>query len=59
MIRRAYGEGLLLHLIENGAPLPVLQYADDTVLILHGTPQHATLAKALLDAFAMFTRLAY
>jgi hypothetical protein len=57
MIRRAYREGVLLHPIENGAPLPVLQYADDTLLILHGTPQQATLVKALLDAFAMFTGL--
>jgi hypothetical protein len=57
MIRRADREGLLLHPIENGAPLHVLQYADDTLLILHGTPQQATLAKALLDAIAMFTGL--
>jgi hypothetical protein len=57
MIRKAYSEGILLHPIENGAPLPVLQYADDTMLILHGSPQQATLAKALLEAFAMFTGL--
>jgi hypothetical protein len=57
MIRKVYSEGILLHPIENGAPLPVLQYVDDTMLILHGSPQQATLAKALLEAFAMFTGL--
>jgi hypothetical protein len=57
MIRRAYSKGILLLPIENGAPLPMLQYVDDTLLILHGSPQQATLAKALLEAFPMFTGL--
>jgi hypothetical protein len=57
MIRKAYDDGLLIHPIENGAPLPVLQYADDTLLILHVSIQQATFAKSILDAFAMFTGL--
>jgi hypothetical protein len=57
MIRKAYDDGLLIHPIENDAPLPVLQYADDTLLILHGSIQHATFAKSILDAFAMFIGL--
>jgi hypothetical protein len=57
MIRKAYEDGLLTHPIENGAPLPVLQYADDTLLILRGSIQQATFAKSILDAFALFTGL--
>jgi hypothetical protein len=57
MVRKAYGNGLLLHPLENGAPLPVLQYADDTLLILHGTLEQATMVKTLLDAFARFSGL--
>jgi hypothetical protein len=48
---------MLIHPIENGAPLPVLQYADDTLLILHGSTQQATYVKAILDAFALFSSL--
>jgi hypothetical protein len=57
MTRKAYEDGFITHPIENGGPLPVLQYADDTLLILHGSIQQATFAKSILDAFAMFTGL--
>jgi hypothetical protein len=57
MIRKAYANGLLLHPLENGAPLPVLQYADDTLLILHGTMEQAIIVKTLLDTFARFSGL--
>jgi hypothetical protein len=35
----------------------VLQYEDDTLLILHGSIQQATYAKAILDAFTIFSGL--
>jgi hypothetical protein len=57
MIRKAYANGLLLHPLENGASLPVVQYADDTLLILHGTMEQAIMVKTLLDTFALFSGL--
>ena len=57
MMRAAYGGNFLIHPIKQGAPLPVLQYADDTLLILHGSTQQATFLKLLLDAFASFSGL--
>jgi hypothetical protein len=46
MIRKALGDEIVIHPIENGAPLPVLLYANDTLLILHGSVQHAIFAKS-------------
>ena len=57
MIRVAYDNNYFTHPIQQGAPLPVLQYADDTLLILHGSTQQATALKFLLDTFAAFSGL--
>lgn len=57
MIRQAYENGFLLHPLQQGAPIPALQYADDTLLILQGTVQQATCTKIILEAFAKFSGL--
>jgi hypothetical protein len=57
MFRRAYESGFLGHPIQQGSPFPALQYADDTLLIIHGSVQQAFLAKQILHAFSEFTGL--
>jgi hypothetical protein len=57
MIRQAYDNNLLLHPLQQGAPIPALQYADDTLLIIQGTTQQAIYIKVLLEAFAKFSGL--
>jgi hypothetical protein len=57
MFRKAYDSGYLNHSIMQGSPFPALQYADDTLLIIHGSTQQATFAKHILDAFSVFTGL--
>jgi hypothetical protein len=57
MFRRAYESGLLRHPIQQGSPFPALQYADDTLLIIHGSVQQALIAKQILHAFSEFTGL--
>ena len=57
MLRRAYESGFLEHPIQQGAPLPVLQYADDTLLIMKGSTQQAESVKMILDTFAAFSGL--
>jgi hypothetical protein len=57
MFKKAYKSGFLQHPILQGVPMPVLQYADDTMIILQGSVHQATLARFILDAFTKFTGL--
>jgi hypothetical protein len=50
-------EGHLLHLIVQDSPCPVIQYANDTLIIIQGCPDQATLLKEILDAFSASTGL--
>jgi hypothetical protein len=57
MLKKAYDSGYLQHPIQQGCPLPALQYADDTLIILNGSVQQATFLKHILHAFTVFTGL--
>jgi hypothetical protein len=47
---------LLLHPIVNG-DFPIIQYADDTLLIMQACPRQLLCLKALLETFAQSTGL--
>jgi hypothetical protein len=49
--------GLLRHPILEDQPCPVLQYADDTLIVLQGDVQQARILKEILDSFAISTGL--
>jgi hypothetical protein len=57
ILRKAHDNSFLLHPVQQGAPLPVLQYTDDTLLILKGSAEQAVIVKTILDAFATFSWL--
>jgi hypothetical protein len=51
-------EGHLLHPIAPSSPCPVIQYADDTLIIIQGFPDQARLLKEILEVFSTSTGLA-
>jgi len=40
------------HPLTNDGPCPVLQYADDTLVVIRGEPEDVQCLKATLDSFA-------
>ena len=58
LIRRASDEGRLAHPIDPSLPCPVLQYADDTLILCRADIPSVTHLKTLLGAFALATGLA-
>jgi hypothetical protein len=51
LIRRAWSEGLLSHPIYTDSPCPVLQFADDTLIICKANQGAATFFKKVLEDF--------
>jgi hypothetical protein len=51
-------EGHLLHPIVENSTRPVIQYDDDTLIIIQGCPYQARLLKEILDTFSVTTCLA-
>lgn len=47
----------LSHPLDYGAPCPVLQYADDTLILLRAKPAAARRLKQILDDFFLTTGL--
>jgi hypothetical protein len=47
----------LLHPLVDGLPCPVIQYADDTLLLLHAGEDQILRAKELLSSFSRATGL--
>jgi hypothetical protein len=56
-IKQSALNGLLRHPILEDQPCPVLQYADDTLIVLQGDVQQARILKEILDSFAISTGL--
>jgi hypothetical protein len=50
-------EGSLNHPLVSDLTCPVIQYADDTLIIFQGEPHQACLLKEILDAFSLMTGL--
>jgi hypothetical protein len=50
-------DDLLCHPLVDGMPCPVLQYVDDTLIILRAEPAAACRLKEILDMFSMATGL--
>lgn len=57
MVRRASDLGLLVHPLDPSLPCPVLQYADDTLILLKGDLAAIQHLKSILDAFSAATGL--
>ncbi|CAL4971761.1 unnamed protein product [Urochloa decumbens] len=57
MILAASRAGELLHPIAPDLPCPVLQYADDTLIILSAQPSQISRLKQILDSFSAMTGL--
>ncbi|XP_071685320.1 uncharacterized protein [Lolium perenne] len=49
---QASHSGLLLHPLVDDLPCPVLQYADDTLIIIRVVPEHVANLKKVLDDFS-------
>jgi hypothetical protein len=56
-IQHAANEGFLRHPVLEEQPCPVLQYADDTLIVLQGDIEQAKCLKQILDDFACTTGL--
>jgi hypothetical protein len=56
-IQHAASEGFLRHPVLEVQPCPVLQYADDTLIVLQGDVEQAKCLKQILDDFACTTGL--
>jgi hypothetical protein len=56
-IQRFSREGLLTHPIVHDQTCPVIQYADDTLIILQGCPDQARMLNEILEAFSSTTGL--
>lgn len=54
---KLFHDGTLLHPLGSDSFFPVLQYADDTLIIFRGDVQHAMVIKSLLTAFSEFSGL--
>lgn len=52
-----YNRGTLQHPLNIDGPFPVLQYADDTLLLIKGMQEQAQVVRRILDAFCAFTGL--
>jgi hypothetical protein len=50
-------EGRLKHPLVTDLTCPVIQYADDTLIVFQGEPQQARILKEILEAFSLTTRL--
>ncbi|XP_044452145.1 uncharacterized protein [Triticum aestivum] len=57
MILYASNQGLLQHPIITNAPCPMLQYADDTLIIIKADPDHLAHLKLILHNFSLATGL--
>lgn len=57
LIQQAQSNGLISHPLEVQGNTPTLQYADETLILLKGTVQQATVLREILDAFAGFSGL--
>lgn len=57
LIHKAYNHGLLSHPLVDDRPPVVLQYADDTLILLRGDLNQVNNLKSLLDDFAHATGL--
>jgi hypothetical protein len=57
IIKRFSNEGRLLPLVEDFT-CPVIQYADDTLILIQGCPDQARILKEILDAFSVSMGLA-
>ena len=57
MIIKACEQNLLAHPISPGLSCPVLQYADDTLIIIRADTSAAANLKRILDDFSNATRL--
>jgi hypothetical protein len=58
MIRCACSSGTLVHPMDPSLPCPVLQYADDTLILCRADLANAAALKRILDNFAAATGLA-
>lgn len=57
LIRRASQEGELEHPLVPNLPYPVLQYADDTLILIKGNVSSVRLFRSILDDFSLATGL--
>lgn len=57
LLRKAASDGSLCHPIDPKVPCPVLQYADDTLILLKGDTAGVARLKQLLDSFSRATGL--
>jgi hypothetical protein len=57
LLLQASCDGLILHPLVDDLPCPVLQYADDTLIIIRVIPQHVANLKRVLDNFSSATGL--
>jgi hypothetical protein len=48
-------EGRLLHPIISDLSCPVIQYVDDTLILIQGCPEQARILKEILDCFSSMT----
>lgn len=58
LIQQASREGLLRHPISSDCTCPVLQYADDTLILVQGDTDSMRALKAILEKFSLATGLA-
>jgi hypothetical protein len=58
IIKRFSREGHLLHPIIDDTPCPIIQYANDTLILIQGCPDQARLLKEILDTFSASIGLA-
>jgi hypothetical protein len=58
LVRRATGRSDLQHPVDPSRPCPVLQYADDTLILTKGDTESMTALKQILDDFSAATGLA-
>jgi hypothetical protein len=58
LIRQAWAGGSLSHPLAEDTPCPVLQYADDTLILCKASPGAAACLRQVLDDFAAATGLA-
>jgi retron-type reverse transcriptase len=58
IIKKFSCEGLLKHPVVPDQPCPVIQYADDTLILIQGDNNQARLLKEILEAFSTSTGLA-
>jgi hypothetical protein len=51
-------EGHLLHPLVEDSTCPVIQYADDMLILIQGCPDRARILKEFFDAFSVSTGIA-